>query len=109
MTPHPVQQAMIAALGDDEHVAQAKARYGARREILLAALGRTGFEVQASEAGLYLWATDGSDCWQTVARFAGLGILVVPGSFYGERGQQFIRVSLTATDQQISRAAQRML
>jgi succinyldiaminopimelate transaminase len=109
MTPHPVQQAMIAALNDDAHVASAKAVYLKRRTVMLGALVAAGFQVEASEAGLYLWATDGGDCWATVARMADLGILVVPGDFYGERGEKFIRVSLTATDEQISQAAERML
>jgi succinyldiaminopimelate transaminase len=109
MTPYPVQQAMIAALNDDAHVAEARATYRGRRIVLLEALRSAGFEVVASEAGLYLWATDGGDCWSTVERLARRGILVVPGDFYGERGQKFIRVSLTATDEQIYRAAKRML
>jgi succinyldiaminopimelate transaminase len=109
MTPHPVQQAMIAALNDDAHVAEARATYQKRRIVLLDALQSAGFKVVASEAGLYLWATDGGDCWSTVERFAKRGILVVPGDFYGERGERFIRVSLTATDEQINRAAKRML
>lgn len=109
MTPYPVQQAMIAALNDEDHVALARSLYRDRREVMLKALARAGFEVSASEAGLYLWATDGQDCWSTVDRLARLGVLVVPGDFYGERGRNFIRVSLTAADEQISRAASRML
>ncbi|MEY4313440.1 MAG: hypothetical protein RIS93_20, partial [Actinomycetota bacterium] len=39
--------------------------------------------------------------------FANLGILVTPGSFYGS--DKFIRVALTATDQQIQMAADRII
>ena len=60
--PAPVQAAMIAALGDDEHVAVQRERYRARREALRGALEAAGFRIDGSEAGLYLWATRGEDC-----------------------------------------------
>jgi len=34
IVPAPVQAAMVAALGDDTHVAEQRARYGVRREVL---------------------------------------------------------------------------
>lgn len=106
--PFPTQQAVIAALGDSEHVATEKAIYSKRRETLLAAVTAYGFEVTDSEAGLYLWATLGQDCWSTVDEMAQLGIVVVPGSFYGEHATKHVRFSLTATDSDISGAALRL-
>jgi aspartate/methionine/tyrosine aminotransferase len=106
--PFPTQQAVIAALGDSSHVATEKAIYSKRRETLLAAVKAYGFEVTDSEAGLYLWATLGQDCWSTVDQMAQLGIVVVPGSFYGEHATKHVRFSLTATDSDISRAALRL-
>jgi len=108
MTPYPVQRAMIAALNDDGHVQQARAAYQVRRELLLPALIAAGFEVSASEAGLYLWVSRGENCWQTVSALAELGIISVPGEFYGEHGENFVRVSLTATDADVERAAARL-
>lgn len=108
MMPAPTQQAVIAALGDYQHVAKEKDVYRARREKLLAAVKSYGFEVSDSEAGLYLWATLGKDCWDTVAQMADLGIVVVPGSFYGEFATDHVRFSLTASDSDISRAAARL-
>ena len=61
IVPAPVQPAMIAALGDDEHVAEQKARYRARRAALRAGARGAGFRIDHSEAGLYLWATRGED------------------------------------------------
>ena len=107
-TPLPVQKAMTVALGDDEHVAAEKAVYRARREVLLPAVKRFGFEVKDSEGGLYIWATLGEDCWETVARMAELGILVAPGSFYGEHSTRFVRFALTATDERIAEGARRL-
>ena len=97
---------MIAALGDDEHVATQRARYAARRAALAPALEGAGFRIDRSEAGLYLWATKGEDAWASVAWFAERGILVAPGSFYGD--ETHVRVALTATDAAIAAAVARL-
>ena len=108
MLPAPVQSAMIAALGDEAHVAAQKERYRARRATLKPALESAGFRVDHSEAGLYLWATEGRDAWESLGRLADLGILAGPGHFYGEHFPQHIRLSLTATDERIDAAAERL-
>jgi succinyldiaminopimelate transaminase len=108
MPPAPVQAAMIAALGDDAHVAEQRAKYLARRNILAPALEGAGFRIDHSEAGLYLWVSDGSDGWATIDRLAEAGILAAPGSFYGDSSADHVRVALTATDEAISEAAARL-
>ncbi|GGE85127.1 succinyldiaminopimelate transaminase [Mycetocola zhadangensis] len=108
MLPAPLQTAMIAALADDEHVEAQKARYAARRALLLPALQKAGFTLDRSEAGLYLWVTEGRDAWESIGRLADLGILAGPGTFYGDFYPQHIRLSLTATDERISAAADRL-
>lgn len=108
MPPAPVQHAMIAALADDSHVAAQRERYRARRMTLLPALEAAGFRIDESGAGLYLWATRDEDAWATVAALAEIGILVAPGTFYGEAGAQHVRVALTATDERIAAAAGRL-
>ncbi len=106
--PAPVQAAMIAALTDDEHVSLQREVYRVRRLKLMGALQRCGFRIDHSEAGLYLWATRGEDAWVSVAALADLGILVTPGSFYGESGSRHIRVALTATDDRVDAAVERL-
>ena len=108
MMPFPVQQAMIAALGDDEHVAVQREVYRRRRDTLLSAVTSAGWSVEHSQAGLYLWATRGQDCWADVEHLASLGILVAPGSFYGRSGRRHVRVALTAPDERIAAAADRL-
>jgi succinyldiaminopimelate transaminase len=107
--PAPVQAAMIAALGDETHVTAQRALYGARRSLLRDALLAAGFEISHSEAGLYLWATRGEDCWATVDWLAARGILVAPGTFYGPAGQRHVRVALTARDDRVAAAAERLV
>lgn len=106
MPPAPVQAAMVVALGDDEHVAQQRARYAARRAALAPALERAGFTIDRSEAGLYLWVTRGEDAWATVRWFAERGILVAPGSFYGD--ETHVRIAITATDDAVAAAVLRL-
>jgi succinyldiaminopimelate transaminase len=108
MPPAPVQAAMIAALADETHVAEQKELYRRRRDVLVGALTASGFRIDDSEAGLYLWATRDEDCWQTVADLARHGILVAPGSFYGEAGSRHVRVALTATDERVDEAVSRL-
>ncbi len=107
IVPWPVQRAMLAALGDDAHVAEQKQRYAARRTSLRETLERAGFRIDASEAGLYLWSTRAEDSWASVAWLAERGVLVAPGTFYGAAGAQHVRVALTATDERIAAAATR--
>ncbi len=108
MVPTPVQSAMVAALDDDAHEQQQRERYARRRARLLPAVRRAGFTVEQSEAGLYLWATRGEACRDSVAWFAELGILVAPGEFYGPRGTRHVRIALTATDERIAAAVARL-
>jgi succinyldiaminopimelate transaminase len=108
MVPGPVQAAMVAALDDDEHEVAQRERYARRRATLLAALGQSGFTVEHSEAGLYLWATRDEPCRDTVDWLARRGILVAPGDFYGAGGARHVRVAITATDERVQAAAVRL-
>jgi len=108
MLPLPLQHAMVAALEDEAHVAEQKERYRARRDILKSALEAAGFRIDRSEAGLYLWASEGRDAWDSIGRLADLGILGGPGHFYGVHFPSHVRLSLTASDERIAEAAERL-
>lgn len=129
IVPFPVQKAMEVALADDEHVAKQRAVYLRRRQVLKSALESVGLQIDAdSKAGLYLWVKSSSDlwlrldkpeevfgetftsapAWKLVAKFAELGILVAPGTFYGTKSSEYVRVALTGTDEEINSAACRI-
>ncbi len=109
MMPAPVQAAMVAALEDQAHADEQRARYAARRDVLRTALTAAGWVIEHSGAGLYLWAAKpGLDCWASAGALASAGILVAPGEFYGPGGRNHIRVALTATDERIDAAAARL-
>jgi succinyldiaminopimelate transaminase len=108
IVPRPVQEAMTAALADDDALTAQRGRYAARRAALRPALEGAGFRIDHSEAGLYLWATRGESAEATVSWLADRGILAAPGTFYGPRGGEHVRVALTATDERIDAAVQRL-
>jgi len=108
MVALPVQHAMIAALGDEQHVAEQRNRYNARRATLGPALVKAGFRIDESAAGLYIWCTRNENSWDSVQWLSQLGIIATPGVFYGEKGSSHIRLAMTATDDQIKTAAARI-
>ncbi len=110
MVPGPIQAAAAAALGDDRHVDEQRARYAARRSEVLLALERRGFEHVGGPSTFYLWlaASDVGDGWAQAAELARVGILVAPGDFYGDAGAQQARLALTVTDAQADQLAARL-
>ena len=108
MVALPVQKAMTVALKDDKHVAEQRSRYNARRDALWPALEACGFRVEFSNSGLYIWCTRDEDAWVSVEWLAKRGILATPGSFYGDKGKNHIRIAMTVTDAQIADAVNRL-
>jgi succinyldiaminopimelate transaminase len=106
LMPAPIQCAAKIALQDDEHVNVQRKRYQERRAILKVALLGAGFQIDHSEAGLYLWVSQGVNARDTLQDFAERGILVAPGDFYGD--ETHCRVALTASDEAIQQAALRL-
>ncbi|HEY6738882.1 MAG TPA: succinyldiaminopimelate transaminase, partial [Actinopolymorphaceae bacterium] len=108
IVPRPVQETMTAVLGDDTHVDEQRVRYAGRRGRLRTAFEQAGFSIEHSQGSLYLWATRGEQCWDTVRWCAERGILVTPGDFYGAAGARHVRVAFTATDERVAAAAGRL-
>jgi succinyldiaminopimelate transaminase len=108
LVPEPIQQVLAAVLADTESVTAMRETYQRRRAVLHQALASAGWSINGGEAGLYLWASQGSSSVDAVDWFARHGILVAPGHFYGPGGARHVRVALTASDEDISRAAERI-
>jgi acetylornithine aminotransferase len=97
-----VQRASVVAWDDERHVEETRARYAAKRDVLLPVLADKGWEVVASEATMYLWvvAPEG-----TADRLLEHGVLVAPGAFFGPSGEGYIRFALVPTLDECTRAA----
>ena len=50
-----MQRASVVAWDDERHVVETRARYAAKRDVLLPVLAALGWEVVASDATMYLW------------------------------------------------------
>ncbi len=111
MVPSPVQAAAIAALGDETHVDDQRARYLARLELLrLAFTDALGLEVDLPGGAFYLWiaAPDG-DAWRLTEELAERGgAIVSPGEFYGAAGAGHVRIAAVQPDDRISLVVERL-
>ena len=100
---------MAAALADDAHVDAQRERYRARRERLAAAVRTAGLRDRPLRGRA---CTCGPPATRTAGRRStgspGLGIVAAPGSFYGPAGSRHVRLALTATDERIAAAVERL-
>jgi succinyldiaminopimelate transaminase len=103
-----VQRASVVAWGDERHVEETRARYRAKREVLLPVFAERGWEVVASEATMYLWvAIPTGEAGEAVAtRLIEHGIVVAPGTFFGPSGEGYVRFALVPTLAECERAAE---
>ncbi len=109
----PIQAAGRAALDPHEDMAieERLAGYRHRQEILYDALQELGAHVTHPQATVYLWLRAPREL--AGERFAqellrGAGIAVTPGSAFGQQGQAYVRISLTAPDEVVEEAAERL-
>ncbi len=106
-----VQAASAAALDDSTNfVAENLAVFEARRDAAVNAFRENGFDVIAPKATMYLWIAlpDGIRS----ADFSELlmeeeGLIVLPGSSFGEGGEGFFRVSFITSPERLREAAVR--
>jgi N-succinyldiaminopimelate aminotransferase len=101
-----VQRASVAAWTDEEHVAEQRARYAAKRAILLELFRAKGVEVAGSVAGMYLWVAvpGGRPSLPWALELLELGIVVAPGSFFGPEGEGYVRMAMVPTLEDCRRA-----
>jgi aspartate/methionine/tyrosine aminotransferase len=99
-----VQRASVVAWDDERHVEETRARYAAKRDVLLPVLAAVGWEVVASDATMYLWVAV-PDAEALVERLLERGVLVSPGSFFGPSGEGYIRFALVPPLTECERAA----
>jgi acetylornithine aminotransferase len=99
-----VQRASVVAWDDEQHVEETRARYAAKRDVLLPVLADLGWEVVASDATMYLWVAV-PDSKTLVERLLERGVLVSPGSFFGPSGEGYVRFALVPPLAECERAA----
>jgi LL-diaminopimelate aminotransferase len=85
--------------------------YERRRDAMVKALREMGLRVTPPKASLYIWA--GIPEGYTAEEFAtrlleDTGVVVTPGTGYGRYGEGYVRLSLTATDDEIAEGLDRL-
>ncbi|MGH2933904.1 MAG: pyridoxal phosphate-dependent aminotransferase [Gaiellaceae bacterium] len=98
-----VQRASVVAWNDERHVEETRARYRAKRDVLVPAIEAKGWEIVASDATMYLWVV-GPDADALLER----GVIVSPGEMFGPSGAGYVRFALVPTLEECTRAADRL-
>ncbi len=98
MVPGPVQRVGVAALADAAHVTAQRQRYRERLERAAAILDGVGAPSPLPAGGFYLWVpVPSGDEWRFTDWLARAGgVLVSPGTFYGQAGAGHVRVAVVA-------------
>jgi len=108
----PVQYAAIEALKlPVSWLEQRNAIYRRRRSMLVEGCNAIGMHTRTPQAGLYIWAAIPQG--YTSRDFANwlfdkTGVFITPGTNFGNAGEGYVRISLTAPDERIETALKRM-
>ncbi len=107
-----IQAAGVAALtGPQDVVRERVARWEQRRNAAVQGLRDAGLEVPLPKATFYLWVPVPSG-FDSVGFAAHLlehaGVVVTPGVGFGERGNRYVRISLTSPDERVREAIRRI-
>ncbi len=108
----PIQVAAAAALnGPDDCIAEIRGIYKSRRDVLVEAMGRAGWDIPPPPATMFAWAP-------VPEPFRALGsmefskillkeaeVAVAPGVGFGEYGEGYVRLGLVENEQRIRQAA----
>ena len=108
----PIQVAAAAALnGPESCIAEMRAIYKGRRDVLVQSFSRAGWEVPVPRAGMFCWAPI-PEAFRSMGsvEFSKLllteaDVAVAPGLGFGEYGDDFVRIGLVENEHRIRQAA----
>lgn len=108
----PIQAAACAALNGPQDIVESNRQlYQKRRDVMVEAFGRAGWDIPAPPASMFAWAPlppalkemgslEFSKQLLTEAQVA-----VAPGVGYGEKGEGFVRIAMVENEQRLRQAA----
>ena len=105
-SPEFIQLAAAVAWRDEAHVDEMRSIYGAKREVIEPFLHQTGLRVAGGDATFYLWVAtpDGEKEDAFALRLLQRGVVVAPGTFFGDSGRGYVRMALVPTLEQCHKA-----
>ncbi|MDE2466729.1 MAG: LL-diaminopimelate aminotransferase [Alphaproteobacteria bacterium] len=108
----PVQVAATAALnGPQECVAQMRAIYRTRRDVLITAMEKAGWHIPTPPASMFAWAPIPEHLRHlgslefSKQLLSHAKVAVAPGLGFGEYGEGYVRIALVENEQRIRQAA----
>jgi len=108
----PVQVAATAALnGPQDCVAEMRAIYKARRDVLVESMARSGWNIPTPSASMFAWAPipesyrDAGSLEFAKQLLVHAKVAVAPGLGFGEYGEGYVRIALVENEHRIRQAA----
>ncbi|WP_340587288.1 LL-diaminopimelate aminotransferase [Erythrobacter alti] len=108
----PIQAAACAALnGPQDYVETNRQMYHKRRDVMVEAFGRAGWDIPPPPASMFAWAPlppglkDMGSLEFSKQLLTQAEVAVAPGVGYGEDGEGFVRIAMVENEQRLRQAA----
>ena len=108
----PIQAAAVAALnGPQDIVEKNRNLYEKRRDVMVEAFGRAGWDVPVPAASMFAWAPlppslkEMGSLEFSKQLLTHADVAVAPGVGYGEDGEGFVRIAMVENEQRLRQAA----
>ena len=108
----PMQAAAVAALnGPQDIVEQNRQLYHKRRDVMVEAFGRAGWDIPAPPASMFAWAPlppalkEMGSLEFSKQLLTHAEVAVAPGVGYGEDGEGYVRIAMVENEQRLRQAA----
>ncbi|MGF7154597.1 LL-diaminopimelate aminotransferase [Novosphingobium gossypii] len=108
----PIQAAACAALNGPQDIVQRnRDLYQKRRDVMVEAFGRAGWDIPAPKASMFAWAPlppalkDMGSLEFSKQLLTHAEVAVAPGVGYGEDGEGFVRIAMVENEQRLRQAA----
>ncbi len=108
----PIQAAAVAALnGPQDCIAETRALYKRRRDVLVDSFGRAGWDIPVPRASMFAWTPippalrhlGSVEFSKQLIQHA--QVAVAPGTGFGEEGEGYVRIALVENEHRIRQAA----
>lgn len=108
----PIQAAACAALNGPQDIVETNRQlYRKRRDVMVEAFGRAGWDIPSPAASMFAWAPlppalkDMGSLEFSKQLLTEAQVAVAPGVGYGEKGEGFVRIAMVENEQRLRQAA----
>jgi alanine-synthesizing transaminase len=108
----PIQAAACAALNGPQDIVESNRQlYHKRRDVMVEAFGRAGWDIPPPPASMFAWAPlppalrEMGSLEFSKQLLTHADVAVAPGVGYGEEGEGFVRIAMVENEQRLRQAA----